>query len=317
MNGGKKFAAYAWTVLAYNLFVVVWGAFVRATGSGAGCGSHWPLCNGDVVPRSPALATIIEFTHRATSGIALVLVALLVFWAFRAYPKGHRVRLGAALSGLFLITEALIGAGLVLFEHVAKNASNARGFSLSIHLINTFTLVAVLALTGWWASGAPGVTLRDPSKPRWLLGGTLAGMVVLGISGAIAALGDTLFPASSLAAGVQQDLSGSAHIFVRLRVFHPAIAIAVTALVLYVAMRGIKEWKLQRLGFVVMGLAFLQLMLGALNLGLLAPVWMQLIHLFAADLLWIATVLFSAAVLAGGPTGKHEAERHAVRSRTA
>jgi heme A synthase len=300
MNSGRKFAAYAWTVLAYNLFVVVWGAFVRATGSGAGCGSHWPLCNGSVVPRSPALSTIIEFTHRATSGVALILVAVLVFWAFRAYPRGHRVRLGAALSGVFLMTEALIGAGLVLFEHVAKNASNARGFSLSIHLINTFTLVAVLALTGWWASGAPALSLRDPSKPRWLLCGTLGAMIALGISGAIAALGDTLFPASSLSAGVQQDLSASAHIFVRLRVFHPGIAIAVTALVLYVAMRGIKEWNVQRLGFAVMGLAFFQVMLGAVNLALLAPAWMQLIHLLVADLLWIAMVLFSAAVLGGG-----------------
>lgn len=295
----RRFAVYGWAVLAYNLFVVVWGAFVRATGSGAGCGNHWPLCDGQVVPRSPQLATIIEFTHRVTSGLALIAVVVLIVWAFRAYPKGHRVRLGSVLSGVFILTEALIGAGLVLFEHVAQNASIARGFSLSVHLINTFTLIGVIALTAWWASGAPAVSLGRPL--RWPLAASLAGLMILGVSGAIAALGDTLFPASSLAAGMQQDVASTAHIFVRLRVFHPAIAVAAVALLLWAVMKGMKERKTaltQPLGLAVMGLAFLQLVLGALNLALLAPVWMQLVHLLFADLLWIASVLFAAAVLA-------------------
>ena len=152
----RRFAAYAWCVLAFNILVVLWGAYVRASGSGAGCGSHWPLCNGEVVPRSPALATIIEFTHRVTSGLALALVAGLVAWAFRAFPRRHPARLGAVLSLAFILSEALIGAGLVLFEHVAKNASTARAWSLSAHLVNTLTLLACLALTAWWASGGAG-----------------------------------------------------------------------------------------------------------------------------------------------------------------
>jgi heme A synthase len=93
-----RFARYAWGVLAYNVAVALWGAFVRATGSGAGCGNHWPLCNGAVTPQTPAWATVIEFTHRATSGIDLLLVAVLAIWAFRAFPKQHPARLGAALS---------------------------------------------------------------------------------------------------------------------------------------------------------------------------------------------------------------------------
>src|ERR1022692_3576281 len=97
----RRFALYAWSVLAYNIAVVLWGAFVRATGAGAGCGKHWPLCNGEMLPRSPSLNTIVEFTHRVTSGIDLLLVALLVFWAFRAFPPRHAVRLGALLSAAF------------------------------------------------------------------------------------------------------------------------------------------------------------------------------------------------------------------------
>lgn len=295
MTGQRSFARFAWGVLAYNIFVVVWGAFVRATGSGAGCGNHWPMCNGQVVPRAPQLATLIEFAHRATSGIDLIAIVILVVWAFRAYPKGHRVRLGAALSGFFIVTEALIGAGLVLFEHVAKNASTARAFSLSIHLMNTFTLLAVLALTAWWASGGAPISPRPAY--RGLLIAALAGLVVLGISGAITALGDTLFPVTSLSAGFSQDFSPTAHLFVRLRVFHPGIAIAATVFLLFAVGRVMKQSPgqgTQKLGLAVMALAFIQLMIGALNLALLAPVSMQLVHLALGDFLWIATVLFTA-----------------------
>ncbi len=290
----SRFSRYAWAVLAYNVLVVLWGAYVRATGSGAGCGNHWPTCNGQVMLRAPQLATIIEFTHRATSGIALFAIVGLVVWAFRAYPRGHRVRTSAVVSGAFIVSEALIGAGLVLFEHVAKNASNARAFSLSIHLINTFALLAVLALTAWWASGGPALSTHERLLPA-----ALAGLIVLGVSGAIAALGDTLFPVSSLAAGFRQDFSPTAHLFVRLRVFHPAIAAAATGLLLFAVARAMKRFPIpsvQNLGLAVFGLAALQLLVGVLNLTLLAPVAMQLFHLLGADLLWISAVLFTAAV---------------------
>src|SRR5437764_10422771 len=156
----RWFPRYAWFVLAYNVAVVIWGAFVRASGSGAGCGDHWPLCNGQVTPTSPTLHTIIEFTHRTTSGLDLVLVAGMLVWAFRAFPRKHPARLGALLSSIFLITEALIGAALVLLKHVDRNASASRAYSLSSHLINTLTLLACLTLTAWWGMGKPKPALR-------------------------------------------------------------------------------------------------------------------------------------------------------------
>jgi heme A synthase len=277
-------------VLAYNLLVVLWGAYVRATGSGAGCGAHWPLCNGVVVPRAPAAATTIEFTHRLMSGGALILVAILVLWAFRAYPRQHPVRLGAALSGIFLVTEALIGAGLVLFQWVAQNASLARAVSLSLHLVNTLTLLACLALTAWWASG--GAPVRFAGPHRWTVAAVLGGMMVLGISGAIAALGDTLFPASSLAAGLRQDISPAVHFLLRLRMWHPVLAMLAGGFAAIASVR-------LRFGIVPLLLVFAQLIAGMINMVLLAPVWMQLVHLLLADLLWIALVLASARTLAG------------------
>lgn len=127
----RRFAIFSWSVLVYNLGIILWGAFVRASGSGAGCGSHWPLCNGEVIPRSPTVQTLIEFSHRLTSGVALILVVALTVAAFRAFPKRHIVRRGALFSLFFMLTEALVGAGLVLFSLVADNASIARAMFMS------------------------------------------------------------------------------------------------------------------------------------------------------------------------------------------
>jgi heme A synthase len=284
----RGFAGFAWAVLGYNLAVILWGAYVRATGSGAGCGNHWPLCNGEVAPHSPAMATIIEFTHRATSGIDLALVAVLVFWAFRAFPRGHAVRRGAVLSSVFLLSEALIGAMLVLMEHVAQNASASRAWSLSAHLLNTLTLVACLSLTAWWASGHPAA--RPSWRRAWPAAAVLGAVAVLGVSGAIAALGDTLFPARSFAEGFARDFDPAANPFVRLRIWHPPLAAGVALLLLCYVLAGPRRW----LGNAVLALLAVQLAAGALNLALLAPVWMQLVHLLLADLLWIALVLLAA-----------------------
>jgi heme A synthase len=296
----RPFARFAWVVLAYNVAVVLWGAFVRATGSGAGCGKHWPLCNGEMLLRSPTLNTIIEFTHRVTSGIDLALVALLVIWAFRRFPPSHPVRRGATLSAIFLMTEALLGASLVLLEHVAKNQSSARGYSLSAHLINTLTLIACLTLTAWWASGHADVHLAG--SPAKIVAFSLGLVMLLGVSGAIAALGDTLFPAQTLAEGLARDFDPAANIFLRLRILHPALAVITAAwLGFYAFTTAIRRPDLRTQGWLVLGLLGAQVTAGVANLLLSAPVWMQIVHLFLADALWISLIIFCAGILKNGP----------------
>src|SRR5512136_1928461 len=145
-----RLTRFAWLVLAWNVAVILWGAFVRASGSGAGCGAHWPLCNGEVVPRAPALETMVEFMHRATSGIALLLVVALAAWVFRARPKGHPARRAAGASVVFILVEAAVGAALVLFGLVAENDSVARALFMAGHLANTFVLLACLTLAAHW-----------------------------------------------------------------------------------------------------------------------------------------------------------------------
>jgi heme A synthase len=288
---------FAWLALVWNIAVVLWGAYVRASGAGAGCGNHWPLCNGVVLPQSPGAKTIIEFTHRAMTGIDGIVVALLVIWVFRAFPRGHAARLGAALTGVFLITEALIGAALVKLEHVAQNPSSARAWSLSTHLVNTLSLIACLVLTAWWAGGRPRIRVRGREGAMALI--TLGVVVLLGISGVIAALGDTLFPSRSFLEGWARDFDVSVNVFVRLRIWHPVIAAAAAVWILYYAISAASRRRDARAasGFVIAALG-VQLLAGAVNLLLAAPVWMQLLHLLLADTLWIALVLLAATMLA-------------------
>lgn len=290
-------------MLAYNLAVILWGAYVRASGSGAGCGAHWPLCNGEVIPRAPSIATLIEYSHRLTSGLALLGVGALVVWTWRAWGRGHPARRGALLSLTFILTEAAVGAGLVLFELVADNATMARAMFMAAHLVNTFLLVAALTVTAWWVSGGrPLAPRRRPAIAlAWML--LALGLLLAGVSGAVAALGDTLYPAASHAEGLAATLSPSSHVLLRLRALHPVIAVSAGFLLMFGAPRlAAPEDALgHRLGRATLMLAGLQLIGGVVNLLLLAPVWMQIVHLLVADLLWIAFVMLGARVLSAEP----------------
>ncbi len=306
----NRFAAFAWAVVGYNLLVILWGAYVRATGSGAGCGSHWPLCNGDVLPRSAALETLVEFTHRASSGVALLLVVALWIWSRRAYSAGHVVRTGSSLSLGFIVLEALLGAGLVLFELVADDASTFRAVSMVTHLVNTFILLAMLTLTAWWASGGERPEIRRSDARVWLLGIAFGAILVVGGSGAIAALGDTLFPAQSLEQGLRDSFSSDSHILLRLRKYHPLIAILtglyVTILANRLARRGPETAKRLAAALTIVYLS--QLGIGTANIILLAPIAGQLIHLLFADVVWIGLVLLAAATLVPGTSGTSHGE---------
>ncbi len=299
----RAFTRFAWSVLAVNLVVVAWGAFVRATGSGAGCGKHWPTCNGEIVPAAPAVSTMIEFAHRASSGVALLLVVALVVWAVRAFPGGHPARRAALASIAFMVAEALVGAGLVLYGWVAKDTSSARGWVMAIHLTNTFLLLASLALTADWSARPGGIVVAGRAGLAGLVAAALGMVLLAGVTGAIAALGDTLYPSTSFAAGFRDELSGNAAVLLRLRVLHPFAAVTAGALLLAAArsaLRARPDDRVRRATVAIAGLVAVELAAGAANVLLLAPVWLQLVHLLLADLVWLSMVLLAAATLAPG-----------------
>jgi len=288
---------YGWFVVGYNILVILWGAVVRATGSGAGCGNHWPLCNGQVVPLSPRVDTIIEFTHRCMTGGAIFFVPALLIWTFRTTIKGQAARVMAVASTVLLVNEAILGALLVKLGYVTGNQSVGRVVMLSIHLSNTLLLLGALTLTAVMLS--TGQTMRElklrGTKATWMIVG-LASTIVVGVSGSLAALGDTLFPASSLRAAVEQDLSSSSPLLLRLRGIHPLSAIIAAGFVIWALTQAIRMRE-DRLKTIVLSLLGIQFVLGLMDLVLLAPTWMQVVHLLGADLYWVALVALSAKIM--------------------
>src|ERR1700692_3885208 len=235
----KTLSRYAWAVVGYNVLVILWGALVRATGSGAGCGNHWPLCNGQVIPLSPRVDTIIEFTHRCMTGGSTFLVLGLLVWTFRGAAKRQAARVLAVASMVLLLNEGFLGALLGKLGYVTGNQSMGRVVVLSIHLSNTLLLLAALTLTArllgmaqmWSELGVGG------AKKLWAFMG-LAAALVVGVSGSLAALGDTLFPASSLRAAFAQDFAEGSPWLLRLRGVHPVSAFVAALFVLWLGWQG-------------------------------------------------------------------------------
>jgi heme A synthase len=285
----KGYVRLAIVTLVVTVVVIIWGAVVRATGSGAGCGSHWPLCNGTVVPLEPGTKTIIEFTHRLTSGVAMLLSLGLMLASWRVFPRGHRARVWAAAAFVFMLIEAAIGAGLVLLGLVEDNASVARAVYIAAHLTNTMLLLGAVTGALWWAKQ----DARDMRVVRSRgLAAILIFLIVVAATGAVVALGDTLFPHETLAEGLRADVDPASHVLIRLRWIHPALAATATLVILALTRRDATFTSRAgaSLGGLVVALVMAQVALGVLTLILLAPLPLQMAHLLGSNLLWIALV---------------------------
>lgn len=305
----RAFGHLAWITLGYTVLVILFGAWVRISGSGAGCGQHWPTCQGEVIPRPRSVQMAIELTHRVTSGISLLLVLALLVWAFRTFPRRHLARRASAYAMVFMIGEALVGAALVLLKLVGHNDSVARALVMGVHLANTFLLLGALAIAARSASAPPPPSFRPRGFDWWLLP-ALLGTLMVAMLGAITALGDTLHPvveSQSIVARVAADHSVTAGFLQRARELHPLGAVLLAALLLYLAsaLPGRHAGREVRRGSTaVLVLVLVQVTAGVVNIALSAPGWMQLTHLALATLLWIALVLLSTAALAATPASE-------------
>lgn len=273
-------------VLGWNVLTILLGALVRATHSGAGCGRSWPTCAGVALPPLQG-ATAIEFTHRFASGLALVGVMAVAIAVRVQTVKGHRARRSSGFALGAIVLEALIGAAIVLYEWVGQDASIARAVAVPIHLINTLFLLAALTLTIWHLSGGGRLERRGPGW-GWVLGAGAA-LVAISATGAVTALADTLFPVNRPAP------IETVHFLTELRIVHPWLAVSVVAAAgLAVRGRSLPNTGAWRW---LVGLLAAQLLIGLLNIRLGTPLWLQLLHLLAADLIWISFVWLAAQVL--------------------
>src|ERR1019366_5764647 len=289
---------FAWGVLAYFIAVILWGTLVRATGSGAGCGNHWPLCNGTVMQHSASVETIIEFTHRLTSGLSLFSVIGLLVWTYKATERGHLARAAAVASVAFTVVEAILGALLVKLGLTAQSQSPLRPAYLALHLTNTLLLLAALTLTAHLLGRNKGY-LRSAIRLVAPFGAvaTVVVVMIVGVTGSLAALGDTLFPATSLGSALAQDFSATSGWLVRWRWTHPTVAFFASIVLIWLLVRASRrtaQWDNRGLSALVLLLLAAQYVLGVLDVVLLAPLWLQVAHLLGADVLWAALVVLTA-----------------------
>ncbi|MGJ3237918.1 MAG: COX15/CtaA family protein [Anaerolineae bacterium] len=298
----SRFAKYAWFVSGYMILVILWGAVVRATGSGAGCGNHWPACNGEILHRPQQIETFIELSHRLTSAFAGVLVLILVFWAFRVAFEHNQtfIRRMSIMTLVFILIEGALGAALVRFELVGDNASVARAVVIGLHLVNTLILLGFSTMTAWGASKSDAIQFNGWGKHgRMMLIGVI-GFLVLSAMGAVTALGDTLFPAASLMEGIRQDFDPTANFLIQLRIWHPVLAIIVSGFLFYVGYQIVDKKRkypapnIEHLVNALFTVITLQVVGGFINVALLAPVWMQMVHLLLADLMWMVIIVLTA-----------------------
>jgi cytochrome c oxidase assembly protein subunit 15 len=297
---GKKRNNAFLGLLIFTFGVILWGAYVRMSGSGDGCGPNWPHCKGSLAQKK----TAIEFFHRASSGLCLLLTLICSFWVLKTEKSPHPlVRKTAYVAIGSILLESALGAGLVLLGLVGKNSSWARAFVMSFHLANTCLLLAALLLLFLRLSPIEKFPELNPSDSpldqrvshlwQWDSRYTKLCMsfCLVVSSGGVAALADTLFPASSFIVGLLQDFQKDSVLLLRVRIVHPFFALCFSFFAFYVVSTFPTKTVLAKrfsLAF-QMGL-FLQLLVGVMNLVLLNPLWMQLIHLGLALILWLCLV---------------------------
>lgn len=288
---------FAWFVLVYNVADILWGGIVTATGSGAGCGDQWPLCQGAAIPQAPQFHTLVEFTHRLMSGGALILIVALLVWTWRATRKGNLARWTAGIALLLVLNEAFLGALLVtVAAHSASQATSVLLFSC--HLTNTLLLVASLVLTAEFLSEARFRTTTRLRR-KGLIFPTLGILAILlvGVTGSLVALGDTLYPSSHLLEAIRQDFSPAAPLLLRLRWIHPASAFLAGAFIAWLLVQSFRRTapsKRRTLGIAVFATLIVQYLLGIFDVLLQAPTWLRIAHLLGADVFWICLVLLTA-----------------------
>ena len=302
-NELSKFSKYSLYLLLLNLFVIAWGVFVRASDSGDGCGSHWPLCDGSKEPLNGWVSRLIEGFHRLSTSLDGILIIVLLIWAYRAYEKGSQVRKAAGVAFLFTLIEGFIGAVLVKDKLVTTNASVFRAEVMSFHVISTFFLVSSITLCAYLGTGKT-LRIKGQGAVGWMTGLGFLLVAIMGVSGAISALGHTLDPVKNVL-----KAAANPHTFwmVRFQPYHPLLALAVGMMLLLIVgvvsnLRPSPRVKLT--GALFLWIYGFELVLGFVNITLLAPIWMQMLHLATAEAVIISLAWFSAEVLQSGVRAK-------------
>ena len=282
-----KVESYAKAGLLLSIASILAGAFVRATGSGDGCGATWPTCKGKIIPALSDTSELIEFSHRSVSGVLLV-VTLIIFAKTRKFQKESLVRKVTNYLTFFVIFEALIGAVIVIFEWVGLNSSLPRIIAVPIHLVNTFGLLGSYAIL-YKILQDDLQNIKDMFNKNFLLISSL--FLLSGATGSITALADVLFPSASFVEGFLADFDRTSEVLTRLRILHPIIS-SILSIVLYVYATWIR--KKYNVGVKPLQILILiAVFLGVINVLSNIVLPLSILHLAIADFLWISYIYVS------------------------
>ena len=278
----KKYSLFS---LVFTLLTIFWGAWVRLSFSGDGCGKNWPLCEDKIFPEN--VTAFIEWLHRLSSGLSLVFIFALFILAFKIYSKNHGVRYFSIASFLLILIEAFIGAILVLSGLVGANTEKIRVLVLAVHSINSLLLVGALTLCykmSCWEKRGEKIT--DNLKLKKPLIYFVCLFPLLALTGNIASLAGQLFPSLSLSSALALDLMPSAHISLKVRPFHPLLAVCF--------LLGFSFFAFSKKHLIFPALAiFVVVLFGFATLVSLSPMWMKMTHLALAYGLWVFLVIIS------------------------
>lgn len=282
-----KLISYTKLGIVLSILSILAGAFVRATGSGDGCGSTWPTCKGKIIPQLSDTSEVIEFSHRSVSGILLI-VTLIIFIKSRSMSKGSIVRTTVNFLTFFVLFEAAIGAVIVLYEWVGLNSSLPRIIAVPIHLVNTFGLLACYAILY-------KVLLNNFKNIKQLWDRRFVFIAFLfllsGATGSITALADVLFPSASFYEGLMEDFDRTSELLTRLRILHPMVATGLSVALIIESRKIQKDYKIDVKFFQI--LVFIAVILGVLNVLSNILLLLSILHLAIADLLWITYIYVS------------------------
>ncbi len=282
-----KVESYAKAGLLLSIASILAGAFVRATGSGDGCGATWPTCKGKIIPALSDTSELIEFSHRSVSGVLLV-VTLIIFAKTRKLQKDSLVRMVTNYLTFFVIFEALIGAVIVIFEWVGLNSSLPRIIAVPIHLVNTFGLLGSYAIL-YKILQDDLQNIKNMFNKNFLLISSL--FLLSGATGSITALADVLFPSASFVEGFLADFDRTSEVLTRLRILHPIIS-SILSIVLYVYATGIrKKYNVSVKPLQI--LILIAVFLGIINVLSNIVLPLSILHLAIADFLWISYIYVS------------------------
>lgn len=284
----------SWLLVGYTVLIIIWGAWVRLSGSGDGCGDHWPLCNGHMIPEAAPTKTIIELSHRVSTALYGIFVLIQIAATRRMFATGHPSRFWAWMTLLFTITEALIGRSLVKEGLVNTSEDLARLIVMPLHLVNTSLLLlsGVMTAESIKYGELPKRKMSSEDTKRWSL--YLTALVIILSTGAVAALGSHLAPSHSLLEGLSKDLATDSHLAVRLRLLHPVFALGLPlflALSMPLPLSG-RPTTSQGVWYRRFALAVLiAILIGFGTLVLLAPLWLKVTHLLMTNLLVVGASL--------------------------